>query len=74
MFGVTPYGKGMAFAEGQKVHIPGRNLPDWVTVDFARAIATGWKLYVADESGALLTSIFHAGVLVIFTRLSDLAV
>lgn len=45
----------MAFAEGQKIHIPGRDLPDWVTVDFARLVATGWKLYVSNDSGALLT-------------------
>lgn len=44
----------MAFAEGQKIHIPGRDLPDWVTVEFARAVATGWKLYVTDDSGVLL--------------------
>src|SRR5258708_38771757 len=45
----------MAFAEGQKIHIPGRDLPDWVTVDFARLVATGWKLYVTNDSGVLLT-------------------
>ncbi|MGH3500946.1 MAG: helicase-related protein [Nocardioidaceae bacterium] len=42
----------MSFEVGQRLHIPDSNLPEWVTVDFARAVATGWKLYVKDDGGA----------------------
>lgn len=42
----------MGFEVGQRLHIPGKHLPDWVTVDFVQAVATGWKLYVKDDDGA----------------------
>ncbi|SRR6266536_2020000 len=42
----------MGFEVGQRLHIPGKRLPEWVTVDFAQAAATGWKLYVKDDDGA----------------------
>jgi superfamily II DNA or RNA helicase len=42
----------MGFERGQRLHIPNKRLPEWVTVDFAQAVATGWKLYVKDDDGA----------------------
>ncbi len=42
------------FEPGQRIHIPGRNLPSWVTVDLAQRGADGaWTLYVADDAGSL---------------------
>src|ERR1700731_4243217 len=42
----------MGFEVGQRVRIPGKDLPEWVTVDFAQAAGSGWKLYVKDDAGA----------------------
>lgn len=37
----------MAFDEGQRIHVPGHDLPEWVTVDLAKAVADGgWTLFV----------------------------
>ena len=41
----------MGFEVGQRLHIPDKGLPEWVTVDFAQPVATGWKLYVKDSDG-----------------------
>ncbi len=42
------------FEPGQRLHIPGRPLPEWVTVDFAAAVPTGgWKIYVKADDGAI---------------------
>jgi superfamily II DNA or RNA helicase len=38
---------------GQRVRIPGKNLPDWVTVDEAIPNDGGWKLYVKDDHGVI---------------------
>ena len=38
---------------GQRVHIPGKNLPDWVTIDEAIPNDGGWKLYVRDDEGVI---------------------
>jgi hypothetical protein len=43
----------VSFEEGQRIHIPGRDLPAWVTVDAIRSIPTGWKSYVLDDAGTL---------------------
>lgn len=43
----------MVFATGQKVRIAGKNLPDWVTVDFASPAGDDWQLYVQDDSGTI---------------------
>jgi hypothetical protein len=44
-------------------------LPDWVSVDFAHATATGWKLYVTDSFGKIhsvdLTEVESSGVIVL---------
>jgi superfamily II DNA or RNA helicase len=42
----------MGFEVGQRLHIPDKGLPEWVTVDFAQAVGTGWRLYVKDADGA----------------------
>jgi hypothetical protein len=39
---------------GQRVHIPGKELTDWVTIDEAVPVDGGWKLYVKDDHGAIL--------------------
>src|SRR3954451_154815 len=44
----------MAFEVGQRLHIPARGLPEWVTVDFASPQPSGWKLYVVDDAGTIL--------------------
>jgi SNF2-related domain/Domain of unknown function (DUF3883) len=36
----------MTFETGQRLHIPDRGLPEWVTVDNAYLGPAGWKLYV----------------------------
>jgi superfamily II DNA or RNA helicase len=41
----------MGFEVGQRVRIPGKDLPEWVTVDFAQAVGSSWKLYVKDDGG-----------------------
>jgi len=41
------------FETGQRVHIPGKELPDWVTIDDADPIDGAWKLYVKDDSGVI---------------------
>jgi superfamily II DNA or RNA helicase len=38
---------------GQRVHIPGKELPDWVTIDDAGPIDGGWKLYVKNDVGVI---------------------
>jgi superfamily II DNA or RNA helicase len=43
----------MSFEAGQRLRIPGKNLPEWVTVDFAAQQASGWRLYVVSPDGAL---------------------
>lgn len=41
------------FETGQRVQLPGKGLPEWVTVDLARPVGTGWQLYVQDDDGRL---------------------
>lgn len=42
------------FEPGQRLHIPGRPMPEWVTVDFAAAGPTGgWRIYVKADDGAI---------------------
>jgi len=43
----------MSFEVGQRLHIPDKDMPEWVTIDFAHELASGWKLYVKDERGVL---------------------
>lgn len=43
----------MTFEVGQRVHIPNKDVPEWVTVDFAHELTSGWKLYVKDEAGVI---------------------
>src|SRR5436305_13966873 len=43
----------VTFEEGQRIHVPGRGLPEWVTVDDARPVPAGWKLYVKDDAGSI---------------------
>jgi hypothetical protein len=43
----------MVFEAGQRVRISGKDLPDWVTVDFAHLGDQGWKLYVKDDDGTV---------------------
>ncbi len=40
------------FREGQLIRIAEGMLSDWVTVDLARQVPTGWQLYVKDGAGA----------------------
>ncbi len=44
----------VTFQAGQRLHIPGKDLPGWVTVDFAALQGTGWRLYVAAPDGSIL--------------------
>ena len=44
----------MDFVVGQRLSIPGRGLPEWVTLDAAVSTGAGWRLYVKNESGKLL--------------------
>ncbi|MFI5493617.1 helicase-related protein [Actinoplanes sp. NPDC051859] len=42
------------FEPGQRIHVPGLDLPTWVTVDLAQGgVDGGWILYVADDAGSL---------------------
>ena len=43
----------MNFEPGQRLSIPGQDLPAWVTVDFAQLSSDGWALYVKDDDGLL---------------------
>ena len=40
----------MTFKVGQRIHIPDRDLADWVTVDHARLSGTEWLLLVFDDA------------------------
>jgi superfamily II DNA or RNA helicase len=42
------------FEEGQKLHIPGRGLPEWVSVMNAIPVNNGVRLFVLDADGQLL--------------------
>lgn len=42
------------FEEGQKLHIPARGLPEWVTVMNAIHVSGGVRLFVLDADGQLL--------------------
>ena len=59
----------MTFEPGQKLGIPGKGLPEWVAVDFAQAVAQGWRLYVKDDSDGItrvdLTAKDAAGIVVL---------
>ncbi|MFD6265456.1 DEAD/DEAH box helicase, partial [Micromonospora chalcea] len=44
----------MRFEEGQKLHIPDKGLPEWVTVMNALPLASGVRLFVLDAEGRLL--------------------
>jgi len=39
----------MGLEAGQRIHIPGHNLPKWVTVDYARRDDDGWIVIVIDD-------------------------
>ena len=51
--GVTKAAVIVKFESGQRVRIPGKNLPDWVTVDEAIPSDGGWKLSVKDDHGVI---------------------
>jgi len=36
------------------VQIPGRDLPEWVTIDSADPSTAGWRLYVKNDGGTIL--------------------
>jgi superfamily II DNA or RNA helicase len=42
----------MGLEAGKRIHIPGHNLPDWVTVDYARHSDDGWLVIVIDDMRA----------------------
>lgn len=44
----------MKFKEGQKLHIPDKGLPEWVTVMNALPLADGVRLFALDADGRLL--------------------
>ncbi|MEV5206728.1 hypothetical protein AB0K35_04510 [Micromonospora sp. NPDC053740] len=44
----------MRFEEGQKLRIPDKRLPEWVTVMNALPLAGGVRLFVLDANGRLL--------------------
>jgi superfamily II DNA or RNA helicase len=37
---------------GRRLHIPGKGLPEWVTVDYARRSGDGWLVVVVDDTNA----------------------
>lgn len=41
----------MAFEVGQRVHIPDKALPEWVTIDFVQPSASGYSMYVKVDDG-----------------------
>ncbi|MDI2019997.1 helicase-related protein [Paenarthrobacter nicotinovorans] len=41
----------MTFESGQRVNIPGKLLPEWVTIDFIQATSTGYSMYVKSDEG-----------------------
>lgn len=43
----------MSFEQGQRLHVPGRDLPHWVTVDFAAEQPDGWRLYVKGDDNTI---------------------
>ena len=43
----------MEIQDGQRLHIPGKGLPEWVTVDGVLRTSSGWKLYVKDDESTL---------------------
>jgi SNF2-related domain len=43
----------MTLQVGQRLHIPGQSLPDWVTVDFVHGEHGIYKLYVKDDAGGI---------------------
>jgi superfamily II DNA or RNA helicase len=49
----------MTFEPGQRLHIPGTDLPEWVTVDNAYLGPAGWRLYVktSDSPDGALRSV-----------------
>lgn len=42
----------MTLEPGRRIHIPGKDLPEWVTVDYARRSGDGWLIVVADDTNA----------------------
>jgi superfamily II DNA or RNA helicase len=43
----------MQLEVGQRIHIPGQHLPEWVTIEDAIQSAAGWRLYVRTDTGGL---------------------
>lgn len=61
----------MELESGQRVHIPGKELPDWLTIDEAIPSDGGWKLYVKDDDGVIYKADLSASEVNLVTVLSN---